>query len=233
MNRPWKCLAAVFFAVALLLPASRPAEAGFLYDWSRADVRQFEDPAGDTKNYRNPYIACLDIVSARHAFDGTHHYFRIDLAAEPSLSCVPENSRKEYYDARYGIFIDSTWGGARESNRYVPQIPGVDRPENRIDAILDAKLGDWNRRHRYWNGTDFNSDANVTFQRTGATLEWKFQGDFGAGFKWYAAVMVPNPEHSRKTFDFAPAPPPISGTRLPDSGSGQGPVGPMGPAAPK
>jgi hypothetical protein len=215
MNRPWKCLAAFFFAVALLLPASRSAAAGSLSDWSKGDVQLFEDPAGDTKNYRVPYIPGLDIVAARHAFDGKYHYFRIDLAAEPSLADVPEALRKEYYDTRFGIFINSGWGGARESNRYVPQIPGVDRPENRIDAILDAKLGDWNSSRRYWNGTDFTRDTKVMFQRTGAILEWKYEGDFGADIKWHAAVMIPNPEYSKKTFDFAPAPPPLTGSRLP------------------
>jgi hypothetical protein len=51
--------------------------------------------------------------------------------------------------------------------------PWVDLRENRIDVILDAKLGDWNHKLRYWNGTDFTGTTDLEFRRTGATLEWK------------------------------------------------------------
>ncbi len=203
MNRPWTCLAAASLAIATLFPPARPAAAAPLYDWGRADVRTYEDPAGDTRHGRGPYIACLDIVSARHAFDGTYHYFRIDLAVEPSMGDIPEELKRQYYDARYGIYVNSGPDGARDTDRYVPQIPWIDLRENRIDAILDAKLGDWNHKFRYWNGTDFTGTTDLAFQRTGATLEWKVKADFGADFTWHAATMLPGQGPHKKTFDHA------------------------------
>jgi hypothetical protein len=65
MNRPWTRLAAAALAIAILSPPAPPAAAAPLYDWDKAGVPTYEDPAGDTRHDRGPYIACLDIVSAR------------------------------------------------------------------------------------------------------------------------------------------------------------------------
>jgi len=199
---------AVLFAVSVFLAPIQPANAAYLYNWDTAT--KFTDPVGDAIYSTN---TGRDIVAAWGAVDGGYTYFRIDLVSAPT---------EDYnWGTKFGIYIDDKAGGAPASNYYVPQIPGID---GKIDSTIYAWPNQWQGKYKYWieANNDFSSSVlTAGFQHSengGATLEWKYEGTFGAGYTWYAASMYEGYSDSVKcTFDYVATPIP-SGILLLGSG---------------
>ncbi len=193
---------AVLFAASIILAPMQPANAAYLYNWDSA--QKFSDPVGDAIN--SPSNTGRDIVAAWGAVDGGHTYFRIDLVSAPV---------EDYnWGTKFGIYIDNKAGGAPASNYNVPQISGID---GKIDSTLYVWPNQWVGKYKYWDAAanDFSSSSTtgVAFQHTengGATLEWRYEGDFG-DFTWYAASLYEGYSDSVKcTFDYLATPIPSS-----------------------
>lgn len=95
------------------------------------------------------------------------------------------------YNTRFGIYIDAEPGyGAPYTDPLVRKVPGYG---NEIDSIIYAWPNQWEGRYKYWTGAGFSDSApTAMFQHTengGRTLEWKYEGDFGPSFAWYAAAF--------------------------------------------
>jgi len=201
-----------FFAAAILFATTQPASASYLYDWSLPGVQTFTDPAGDV-NPPEPlaFKPGRDIRAAYHAYDGTFNYFRIDLASPPFNFSMPPFEYPNYANT-YGIYIASTGSGAPGTNQFIPEIPGI-QP---VNFILSAKYDTWTAEGQAWLGGGFLSGLPTGFQHSenqGATLEWKFEGDFGTNFAWYAAAMLPG-NGGKITYDYVVTPIPSAALLL-------------------
>jgi hypothetical protein len=171
----------------MLFVAAASAEAAYLYDWDNAPSMMVND---DNETGIGPG---QDILAAWHAYDGTYHYFRIDLEAAPSNGDVAEI---------YGIYIDSYSGGG--SNNDVQYIPN---PVSGVDFILDAHFypdASYNRHdYHVWSPylTVFNVVTPVSqhSENGGTTIEWQVERirmvngvnvDIGTEFTWQAADLT-------------------------------------------
>lgn len=170
-------------AGAVLLAATAagaPAHAAYLYNWATA---QYVADASDPHLFPGQ-----DILGAYHGYDGTYHYFRMDIAAQPSSL--------NGWKGLYGIYIDSAPGGANgldSTMRYVPvTLNGIDYV---IDSHFQPEFGGWFKGdyHR-WDGTTFQLDptrlmAQQQTENGGTTLEWKVAADqIGTTFAWRAVT---------------------------------------------
>jgi len=179
--------------VALLLASAVPASAAYFYDWSAA--QQFTDSLNDAPYSPTPG---QNITDAWHAFNGTYHYFRIDLAHAPEYLFPPPGAGAAN---TYGLFIDSKAGGAPNSDRFVPgTLSGIDyivSTELEFEGRRHNRL-DWDKELLRWKGDEFKDSDNLRFQATengGKALEWRVRegGNFviGSSFTWWAASMLP------------------------------------------
>jgi hypothetical protein len=199
-----------FSAVLLLLVtlclSPAPASAAYYYQWGTAPSQMYSDPSNDA-----PYTPTLgqNLVTAWHAFDGTYHYFRLDLASAPSYLNPPG------YADTYGLYIDSKPGGAPSDDKNVPgTISGIDYI---VSTALDFQgkkhtILDWDPALQRWRRDEFQGSDNFLFQALdgGKTLEWRVKeaGNFiiGSSFTWWAASMLPGGDHSAPiTYDLTGA----------------------------
>jgi len=197
----------VLFASSIVLLPMRQSGAAYLYNWDAG--QKFTDAVGDAVETSN---IGRDIVAAWIAVSGDYTYFRVDLAAAPV---------EDYnWGTKFGVYIDAVPGyGAPASNYYVPQIPGID---GRIDSTIYAWPNQWQGKYKFWTGSDFSGSVSTAgFQHSengGKTLEWKYRGNFGNSFTWYAASMYEGYADSVKcTYDYLATPIP-SGAWLLGSG---------------
>ncbi len=197
----------VLFAASIVLLPMRQSGAAYLYNWDAG--QKFTDAVGDAVETSN---IGRDIVAAWIAVSGDYTYFRVDLASAPV---------EDYnWGTKFGVYIDAVPGyGAPASNYYVPQIPGID---GRIDSTIYAWPNQWQGKYKFWTGSDFSGSVSTAgFQHSengGKTLEWKYRGNFGNSFTWYAASMYEGYADSVKcTYDYLATPIP-SGAWLLGSG---------------
>ena len=195
-------------AMILLVPAG-PASAAYLYDWS--SVQQYTDSTNDA-----PYspTSGQNILTAWHAYDGTYHYFRIDLASAPSSTFPPG------YANTYGIYIDSRAGGAPNGNEYIPgTLTGIDFIVSSEVELENNNRLDWDKELQRWKVDEFKHSDDLTFQHGengGTTLEWRIrdgEGEkyIGNSFAWWAATMLPGDDGQAKiTYDVMATPIPAS-----------------------
>lgn len=196
-------LVVVLFPLALAVPAS----AAYFYNWDTA--QKFTDPVNDAPYTPTPG---QNVIAAWHAFDGTYHYFRLDLLSAPAYTVPPG------YANTYGLFIDSKGGGAPNSDRFVPgALTGIDYivgTELEFEGIRHSRL-DWDKTLQRWRGDEFQESDNLRFHATengGSTLEWRVKeaGNFliGSSFTWWAASMLPGNESGvgKQTYDVMATP---------------------------
>ncbi len=186
-------LLAVFLAASAILFFQLPSHAAVspLYDWAAAP--SITDPTNDPVDPPTLY-AGQDIVSAWHAFDGTYHYFRIDLLNAPSATVPPG------YANTYGLYIDSRVGGAPNSNEYIPgTLSGIDFIIGSELEIEHHSVLDWDPENKTWVVDEFKDNEDLKFQAVlndGRTLEWMVkEGEnfrfIGNSFTWWAGTMLP------------------------------------------
>jgi len=176
-------------AGGLFATLSGGLQAEYLYPWSAAPAVTDENDAGISDQQ--------DILAAWHAFDGTYHYFRVDLEAAPTSV---NGGAAEIY----GIYIHSRPGGG--SNADVQYIPaGVGDVEYILDTHVRQDTPGY-QRHDYhvWSPylRVFNfttPDATQQTENGGRTLEWKVanlrlvNGNpelIGTSFTWTAADLT-------------------------------------------
>jgi hypothetical protein len=183
-------LSVAFPLLVAFLFSSSPASAAPYYKWDTA--QKFTETVETLPDNPTPG---QDIVAAWHAFDGTYHYFRIDLLSAPAYKNPPG------YANTYGLFIDSKAGGAPTSDGFVPgTLAGIDYivgTELEFEGRRHNRL-DWDPEYLRWKGDEFQDSDHLRFQATEnghKTLEWRVKegGDFviGNSFTWWAASMLP------------------------------------------
>ena len=192
----WVPLAAVVFVLSAPVFAS-----AYIYDWSGAGVQAITDPADSVGG-----LTGTDILNAYHAYDGTYHYFRMDLAAAPtSLNA----------GVTYGFYIDCAPGGA-PAGPWDTTHPNVPAPG--IDLVISSGTNipipnvppgtpvTWmGYVSKQWFPGISESDNRFyqtfrvdQFQATeggGTILEWRYDdsnGYVGSNFTWMAANVGPD-----------------------------------------
>lgn len=158
-----------------------PAHAD-LIAWTTPDV---VDASGDA-------FPGQDIIAAYHEFDGTYHYFRIDLSGAPQTGFLSNG-----FSENYGIYINSEPGGASGlvNTGYLPStLSGIDYiVDSHFDPNMNQGVGDF-YQHDYhdWNGTIFVATTPAATDQNGTVLEWKISAaDLGTEFTWWAATHDP------------------------------------------
>lgn len=173
--------------VALLsLVWATTAHGDYLYDWDSTspvfvDGENLEVGPGQ------------DILQVWHAFDGTDHYFRMDLRGKPTTGDSA---------GIYGIYFDSKPGGGNNTD----QIQYIPDSLTEINYILDSHFEETDVyfRHDYhkwspyggWVFRALESGEHQESENGGATLEWKIpaveEGEgIGEEFTWWASGIVP------------------------------------------
>ena len=190
----WVPLASVVF----LLSAPTFASA-YIYDWTAPGVQVRTDPADDSGGPTG-----TEILAAYHAYVGTYHYFRMDLAAAPTALTPPNTLGTA---ETYGFYIDSLPGGAPAGSPgdpppSVPGVSGIDIIVRSNTNVYDPPLY-WTDTASYlWDSgtnsfaaTDWGAVVFAHDMNGGATLEWRYTdayGLMGSNFTWWAANLGPN-----------------------------------------
>ncbi|OGP81430.1 MAG: hypothetical protein A2Z40_00270 [Deltaproteobacteria bacterium RBG_19FT_COMBO_60_16] len=173
---PWFAGCLVFLLAQLVFA---PPASALLYSWPTTVT----DDKGDTA------VKQKDILSASHAFDGSFHYFRIDMLREPRWKAAET----------YGFFIDSKAGGADPtgSNLISGGLSGIDfivSTDYSITGVPGARTLTTNPAFKQWAGTDFTgiTDGGLAFLQSERVLEWKINKNyFDSPFTFWAASLKP------------------------------------------
>lgn len=188
----------------LFLVSAAAADAAYLYPWDEGNptVVDPDDTGIETAQ---------DILRAWHAYDGTYHYFRIDLEGQPTAG--PPNGHPDIY----GIYMDSKPGGGSNSVdfQYIPSsLAGIDFVTDshyrEPDGFWRNDYHTWSPYAQWFNFRPLTSDEHQESENSGATLEWKITAeDIGAEVTWWAANLTtgfPSITHDITEGTFFPEP---------------------------
>jgi len=147
----------------------------------------WDNPAGlSVVSVTDPQDAgnAWDILGARHATDGSFHYFRMDLAQAPGTSS---------YAGIYGIYINAFDGGSPAGYTYVPNEPGIDYVLDSHYSPNMAQGGPGFFQHDFhqWKDSErlMKWVGEPAHRQEGAKLEWAISVyEIGNDFKWFAAT---------------------------------------------
>jgi hypothetical protein len=155
------------------------AQAAYLYPWpATPDSTDAPDPG---------LPGAQDILAVWHGYDGSYHYFRMDIRSAPVAGDAASPDI-------YGIYIDAIPGQGGYNTDVVQYIPNE---LEGIDFITDSHFGSsgfWRHDYHKWNYyTGFSYvpvDAHQESENGGTTLEWKVTAAaIGPLLTFYAADL--------------------------------------------
>lgn len=168
-----------FAAAVIVAFLSVPSPGAYLYPWSATPTYTDAPDPG--------LPGAQDILDVWHAYDGSFHYFRIDLRSAP----VPNDPGSPDI---YGIYIDAIPDRGGYNTDVVQYIPNE---LTGIDFITDSHFGSTGFFRSEYHVWDFYAgfyrlaiDDHQETENGGTTLEWKVTAaDIGSDFTFSAADL--------------------------------------------